>query len=294
MRHFATLFDVRYAAKGLALHSSLVRHSSEPWTLHILCMCDETHRLLNELQLPNVRLYPLETFETAMHMKPVKASRSWLEYLWTAASNFMEYLLSRNSFESVTYLDADCFFFSDPKAVFEEIADKSIAIVPHRFAPENQHLRRNGEFNVGLLYIRGNEAGRMCLSRWAAQCRDWCFYRNEAGKFGDQGYLDSWPQLYNAVLCIVQNIGVGVAPWNLQQYAVTEGPKVDGVPVVLVHFHEYRDPFNLTNYKLRQVDRDLIYRPYIDAMYAAKDAIKNAERTFAERKKEAEERMQRA
>lgn len=294
MRHFATLFDQNYAARGLALHSSLVRHCIEPWTLHVLCMDEEAYRVLSELQPSNTRLYPLHTFETAMHMQPVKASRSWAEYCWTAASNFMEYLLSRNSFDLLTYLDADLFFFSDPGPVFAEIGAKSIAIVPHRFAPENRRLRVNGEFNVGWLSIRGNEAGRRCLSKWAAQCRDWCFHRNEGGKFGDQGYLDSWPADYAADLCIVQNIGVGVAPWNLQQYAVTDGPKVNGVPVVLYHYHEFKDAFNLTNYKLRPEDKRLIYEPYIEAIHAAKDALSNARLAIAARVKESEERMQRA
>jgi hypothetical protein len=107
--------------------------------------------------------------------------------------------------------------------------------------------------------------------RWAEQCRQWCYYRNEGDKFGDQKYLDEWPKIYAGHVCEIENIGAGLAPWNLPNYKITSGPCADGKPIMFYHAHEFQwqswrgfgQPSLLTNYPLRQEDRTLIYFPYI-------------------------------
>jgi hypothetical protein len=61
----------------------------------------------------------------------------------------------------------------------------------------------------------------------------------EAGKCGDQNYLDEWPALYPG-LVISPNPGVGLAPWNVTKHSIgnhQNGPTVDGRPVVFYHYH---------------------------------------------------------
>jgi len=192
-------------------------------------------------------------------------------------------------YQEITYLDADTFFFSDPEHVFNEIGAKSIAIVPHRFPPHRKFMEQNGRFNVSWVSFKG-PIGLTCLQRWADQCREWCFNKYEDGKFGDQKYLDSWPDAYPGEVCEIENMGVGTAPWNLNQYSLTGNDKNiflcsaavdDGLGLVsrlvFYHYHEYLHNKRLTNYKLRDEDRELIYAPYIAAVEAAKqrvDAIK--------------------
>lgn len=295
VRNYCTLFDSKYLAKGLALHASMLRHSTEPFVLYMLAMDHETFQILDELKLQNVRLMPLESFETAMGMKSVRESRSLVEYFWTCASSLCEYLMKHVPLDSVTYLDADLFFFSDPKAVFDEMGERSIAIIPHRFAEQDRNrLEKNGKFNVGWISFKG-ATGLKCLQRWAAQCREWCFYRNEDGKFGDQAYLDSWTEQYGKDLAIIENPGVGLAPWNLQQYqpqAIDAGI-LKGIhlvhldelhEIVFYHFHEYRSESDLTRWPLRPIDREIIYAPYIQELRRIHEEIVKTAFAIAERR----------
>ncbi len=310
MRHYCTLFDSAYLAKGLALHESLLRHSSEPFTLHILACDVDTFWILAEMNLKNVELISLESFESVLKLEPVKESRSRTEYLWTLASCLMEYLLPWH--ESITYLDADVFFFSDPKVIYEEIGTKSIGIVPHRFNErEARRLAINGQFNVGVVYARNGGAGLTCVKRWAAQCREWCFSRNESGKFGDQAYLDSWPKDYPGEVCIIENLGVNLGPWAIANYEVSEwmtfdasdsaGPvqckhsvmvigKENADHLVCYHFHEFQDPQYLTGWKLRYTDCQLIYGPYCYAWTEANRRIAATKAQLETRRQELVER----
>lgn len=288
-RHFATLFDRRYAEKGLALHTSLLRHSSEPFMLHILALDQITWKILYDMNLENVDLMYMEHFEYMMHMESVKASRSWQEYCWTCASSLMEMLMPWVDEGGVTYLDADLFFFSDPKVVYDEIGEKSIGITPHRFPPAKLHMVRNGKFNVGWVSAKNTKAGRDCISKWAAQCREWCFNRNEGDRFGDQRYLDTWESDYTGEVCAISNIGVNLAPWNISQYSVSQGPRVNGTPVVCYHLHEFQNPHQLTNYTLRDEDRRHIYAPYVEAWQEASRRIVSIEQAMEELAKEIQE-----
>ncbi len=267
MRHYCTVFDSDYLTRGLVLYESLKKHSSEPFRLWFLALDDDCLHALGSLKLPGIFAVSREQFEFEKELSEISRQRTRQEYAWTCASNFCDYL---SQLGEITYLDADLMFFSDPEQVFKEIGDRSIAAIPHRF--DSPKIETNGRFNVSWVTFKG-EIGEQCLSRWAEQCREWCFYKTEPGRFGDQKYLDEWPELYGKEFCEIQNIGAGLAPWNLGQYNLTAGPKVDGVPVVFYHFHEYEHGKRLTNYKIRVKDEVLIYKPYIDAYERAQKQI---------------------
>lgn len=295
MRHYCTLFDRNYLAKGLCLHESLSRHSSEPFVLHILAMDQETQWMLDDFRLENVEVTPLSTFERTLNLTKIKEGRTWAEYCWTCASNFMEYLLPWMPPDGVTYLDADMYVFSDPKVVFDEIGDKSIGITPHRFPAWRKDKEINGKFNVGLVYAKNTDAGRKCIAQWAANCRAWCFNRVEGDHAcGDQKYLDDFERDYPGEVCAIQNIGVNLAPWNIDQYRIEEGPKVDGQPVVFYHLHEFQNAIKLSNYKLRFEDALYIYGRYVLAWMDANTRIVEAERKAAEQRHLIEMEAQRA
>lgn len=287
-RHYCTLFNEAYLPKGLALHESLLKHSSEDFVLHILACDMNTFWLLSEMKLSNVEVIPLGPFETALKLEKVRQSRTLQEYLWTLASALVEYLLPW--FDQLTYLDADIFFYSDPKVIFDEIGDRSIAIVPHRFNDtDRRRLGKNGEYNVGVVSFRSNLTGLGCAMTWAAQCRDWCFNRNEEGRFGDQKYLDEWPARYGKDLCVIENIGVNLGPWAVGNYNVIKLVSdrtgiIIQEPAAVVskedwlvcyHFHEFVDRNHLTNWKLR-IEDQMIYKPYVEACERALVKVRSA------------------
>lgn len=292
-RHYLTLSDMVYLPKLLAMHESLLRHSTEDFKLHVLTMDTEIHWMLYEFQLSNIELYPLSNFEVAMNLQPQKKARTWQEFCWTCSSNFMEFAMCWIG--DCTYLDADLYFFSDPKVIFEEIGERSLGITPHRFPSHRKHMEKNGRYNVGLVHAKNTEPGKRCIAQWAKNCRDWCFNRvEEHHACGDQLYLDSWEADYPGEVASIQNIGVNLAPWNIERWAITKGPMVGGVPVVFYHLHEYLNPDNLTKYVLREEDLDHIYRPYNEAWNAANVRIIELEDRAAEQRRLIEMEAQRA
>lgn len=296
MRHFATTFDKSYAAKGICLYESLKRYSTEDFTLHVLALDNETAWLLAELALPNVEILPHNVFEKAMHLEHIKMSRAWNEWCWTVASQLMEYLMPWVG--DVTYVDSDVMWFANPEVVFQEIGDRSIGIVPHRFNDiDRQRLGKNGEYNVGIIYARNSEAGRQCIGQWAKNCRDWCYARNEGGKFADQAYLDSWETDYPGEVAVIRNLGVNLGPWSIGNFSITnrgESVFVNDDELVAFHYHEYLHGQRLTNYKLRECDIELIYKPYAVANAEANDQITIAEEMIKARRGQQSLQAQRA
>lgn len=279
MRHYCTLFDKNYLAKGLVMLESLKRHSSEPYSLHILAMDSETEDALKDFG------YWEYTFTApTFNRMPSFSSRPWREFCWTMASQFTEYVLNEmrraeiKDIDTITYLDADLFFFSDPKPVHDEIGERSIGIIPHRFIPTKRYLEVNGVFNVGWVTFKNTPIGRECLARWAEQVRERC----DESTCGDQKYLDEWPEHYGDEVCIIENIGANLAPWNVGNYDLQRAGKSDYVFVIgrhradwlrFYHFHEYEHGVRLTNYDLRPEDIELIYKPYIEAINRAEHKI---------------------
>ena len=67
------------------------------------------------------------------------------------------------------------------------------------------------------MFFKNDRSGREALEWWRERCLEWCYNRHEDGKFGDQKYLDDWVERFKNVR-VINNIGVGVAPWNVNSY----------------------------------------------------------------------------
>lgn len=242
MHHFCTLFDSNYLLKGVAMLRTLKQHCPEAH-VHVLCMDEQTREILGQLNLPHVSCIALAEVED-VELLAVKPSRSMAEYCWTLSPCLPWCVLQRNpEIGFITYLDADLYFYSPVQPLFDEIGDASIAIIEHRYAPQLQHLEVNGRFCVEWVSFRRDEDGMACLSRWREQCIEWCFYRFEDGRMGDQKYLDKWPAQYKSVH-ILQHAGAGIAPWNYAQYrfdaCAKGGITVEGEPLIFYHFHQFQ------------------------------------------------------
>jgi hypothetical protein len=215
-RYFCTLFDSGYLLKGIAMFRSLVKHCPEA-QVHVLCMDAKTREILTQLNLSFVTCVLLTDIEDE-ELLSVKKDRGQAEYCWTLSSWFTWYVLQSNpGIDFLTYLDADLLFYSPVEPIFEEIGESSIAIIEHRFTPRLKELEVNGKFCVEWVSFRRNQEGMACLSRWREQCLEWCYYKLEDDRMGDQKYLDEWPQRYESCH-IIKHAGAGIAPWNYAQY----------------------------------------------------------------------------
>lgn len=280
-RYYCTYFDRNYLLKALALIESLARHETRPYQLFAVCMDEITRLLLGKLSLPNVVLIPIHEIEEGDEaLLAAKRNRNLVEYYWTVTSTALLWILEKHSeVDVLTYLDADLYFFSSPEPVFEELGSKSVLIHEHRFPSRLVHLEKNGKFNVGLMCFRNDHLALGTLRWWRERCLEWCYQRNEAGKFGDQCYLDDWPERFQGVV-VLQSPGAGLAPWNHEQYEFSvdpvKRPLVDGRTVVFYHFHGFELvhpevvlPIKHKDYPLTPDLLNLCFLPYAEALLEA-------------------------
>jgi hypothetical protein len=278
-REFCTLFDSNYLFKALAMYESLERHCAS-FTLTACCFDDQSREILEQLKLPNMRLLSLEQLELAdPEFAATKPDRSPVEYCWTATAPLTLHVLeSRPEIGEVTYLDADLLFFADPELLFSEIGDDSICITPHRFSPEYERHIINGIYCVQWVTFKRDARGLEALRWWRERCIEWCYYRMEDGKLGDQKYLDDWPERFEGV-CDLSHPGGGLAPWNISQYELSGAGSeimVDGMPLVFFHYHRYSlsrrgaDSWQPPGYVITPQEYEQVYAPYAAALERAK------------------------
>ncbi len=208
----------------------------------VLCMDEQTRHILERLELPFVHCIRLADVEDEALLK-AKAERGVAEYCWTLSPCLPWYVMQQHpEVDFITYVDADLLFYSDVQPLFEEIGLASIAIIEHRFTERLKDREVNGRFCVEWVSFRRDEQGMACLARWREQCIEWCYYRLEDGKMGDQKYLDEWPTRYSSCH-ILMHPGAGIAPWNYAQYQFSQdengGITVNGAPLIFYHFHQF-------------------------------------------------------
>jgi hypothetical protein len=285
MYYFCTYFDHRYLPRGLALYQSLKRHCPS-FQLWVLCMDQPCYDVLSQLSLPGVHPIMLEDFEREDgELLAAKQNRTPIEYYFTCTPSLPLFILnSYAEVDLVTYLDADSFFFADPAAIYDEIGDRSIAIIEHRFPPHLRDREQYGIYNVGWLSFRRDEHALACLHWWRERCIEWCYDRCENGRFADQKYLDDWPVRFQRVV-VLQHKGAGLAPWNWMNYHISiwdESPTVDGQPLIFYHFHRLKtlnwwlSDLGLDYGTMPSTLRRRLYAPYVRSLKGAWQCVRRA------------------
>ena len=227
MNNYCTLFDSYYLSRGLILHESLMMYSSA-FHLFVFAFDDLTFKVLNDLCLKNVTVISSEEFESD-ELKSLKRERSKAEYCWTCTPSVIKYVMDRYNVDACTYIDSDLCFYSDPAILVHELDErnKNVLITGHRFSslPRLYEEKRAGRFCVQFMTFKNEASSLKVLDRWREQCNEWCYARYEDGKFGDQKYLDAWPDIYDNVH-IMENRGGGIAPWNVTDYSFSNNDDV--------------------------------------------------------------------
>jgi hypothetical protein len=251
--HFCTLFDSRYATRGLTMLDSLARMCRTPHDVTILAMDDAVVGLLGRLGRPSWNVVEVPGLQDGV-FTALERTRPRREFCWTAAPVLCKRMVDiSRAGDIVVYVDADLMFFGEPEILLDELGtDGTILIHEHRFSPDRvQYEPTSGRFNVGFVAFRVGDEARRCTDRWRGQVIEKCDLDPDNGFCGDQGYLNEWPALYSGAR-IMQNIGGGTAPWNLIAYNPSGNgsrPSVNGKPLVFFHYHAFRmvevKPFGL-------------------------------------------------
>lgn len=287
MLNFCTLFDSGYLLRGIAMYESLKKYCDD-FHLYIFAFNDKSYSILKKLNLSKVTVISLSEFEDKELLK-VKPSRSWTEYCWTCASSTIFYVLKKYKIDACTYLDADIYFFASPKVLIDELGSDSVLITEHRYTPVYDQSNTSGKYCVQFITFRNDERGLKALKWWRNKCIDWCYARIEANKFGDQKYLDDWTTKFKGVH-ILQYLGGGVAPWNVQQYEFVriknqivgrEKITEKKFKLIFYHFHTaniYKIFGSLKiiaskSYYIKRIIKKLIYQEYLNSIKSIKQRI---------------------
>lgn len=285
VRHYCTYFDHRYLPRGLAMMRS-IRAFNPDARFYVLALDDTCKDIIDRLETPGITAIALSELEAAdPELLATRQGRSLIEYYFTCTPCFPRYLFQRYGLDIdlLTYLDSDLLFFADPEIVFAEIGSASITITPHRFSPERVHLVKFGIYNVGWVSWRNDAEGWRCLQEYRKDCLDWCHDTLDGDRYGDQKYLDKWPQRYQGVQAIAHP-GVNLAPWNINNHRLEfrDGrPFVSDQPVVFWHFHALKETApgrwaaslddNILSHNPELIPR--IYQPYIDRLRTIETAL---------------------
>ncbi len=285
MRTYATLWNSGakadgnsigfYQSAGCLMLDSLFRHSKrEPARAYVLALDDDTERITAKWAesrgwSDSVIVLPLAwlTNREPLLLTPRVQSRPVNYWCFTLAAPLCAALLefaTETEVDTVAYVDADCYWWSDPASLWESFWGSSVGIVPHGFPPHKRdHANHVGQYNVGVTAFRADATGRACASRWAADVIAKC----DPDTCGDQKYLDRWPSLWPGKVKVFGSIGVGVAPWNYagHEFAAGNPPMIDGTPITVQHLHESRrtaDGFKRTGWPIPDSCARALYDPW--------------------------------
>ena len=263
---YTTLFNSYYLPNGIAMIESLSQHCDD-FRLYVFAYDEKTYAYLQKQNYPNVTVLSLTQLEQHFpQLLEVKPSRTFAEYCWTTTAFTIKYCLENFDIDHCTYVDADVYFFANPRVLVEEMGENNILITEHRYAPQYDQSELSGIYCVQFLTAKNNENGRKVIDWWKDACHEWCYNRREDGKFGDQKYLDDWTMRFKGVH-VLQNMGGGLAPWNVIQYDLKQ------IEPIFYHFHHFRSSeicglyeYIFGPYEIQTEAIERFYEPYLKAI----------------------------
>lgn len=221
MMIFCTLFNSGYLDKGLALLQSLHETADDSFRLYVIAFDDICYEILSQYIDKNLIVISLDEFETPELLK-AKKTRTAQEYCWTCSCHTIKYVLEKYGEGQCTYIDADMYFYQNPQVIFDEIEKSGcdVSIIEHGFVPckENKRLLYfSGKYCVEFNTFFATKNGMDILNWWCARCIECCTSKPDGTFLGDQKYLEDWLERFEGVY-VLQNMGAGIAPWNLAKY----------------------------------------------------------------------------
>lgn len=158
-----------------------------------------------------------------------------------------EFLLARDTSETLLYLDADTLLFAPPHELIATARTHGLALTPHLTDPvASAHTAlptmRSGAINGGVFALAPGRLARAFVTWWGRQLEE---PANIASDWGhDQGWLALVPGLFPEY-GLLRHPGYNVAFWNLHERVISNSAdavlQANGLPLALFHF-SYFDP----------------------------------------------------
>ena len=238
--NFTSILDKNYISRLNTLLFSLRKYSSD-FTYYVVALDNETYCYF-EYQPNCVSIAVEEIHDFYPELSRIKEERDPISYIFTLSPFYPSFILEKfKELDHICSLDTDQYFFSSPSPIFDLLETHSVLITPHRFSKRLSELdyARFGEFNVSFQVFKRNEVGLSCLELWREQCASWCFDFEENNLYADQKYLDSWQKTFGNQVHVIQNKGLGLAPWNLENVHLQQKNRkifVDEDVLILFHY----------------------------------------------------------
>ena len=283
MRSYCTIFDKNYLIQAIALFNSL-KHSTKDYCLFCLCMDIESYNLIRKFQYQNlIPIYIDNIIDN--NLNDIRNNTTFGQFCWVCQPVFCEYLLKKYSLDMIIYQESDALFFSDPEILINELEGFSSSIVPHNFDKETDNESSAGKYCVQFNAFSNDVYGLRVLEYWKEEC--FKYSKNNLTYYPGQLCLDNWNLLFEKVK-IINNIGAGVAPWNVSKFSINKIKHnficVDNMPIVFYHFHSFgRYPdgkFELGRYKYDYNVIKFIYSTYYEALKTSESLMKSIDPNF--------------
>jgi len=215
---FCTIVSGEYICQGLAMYNSIKRHTPE-FHLWILCVDELVYNLLEQLDLEKVTLLSLDNIVDEKLSK-VKQKRNLDEFCWTLKASLLSYLLNNHwNLESIVYVDADLYFFTDASVIFRDWGEGSVYVT--KLGLSSKWAKKVGKYSSGLIGIKRDDVGGECLEYWKRKCIDWCYDKFDEQRWRDQKYIEEWENIAGSALVVSENSGINLGPWNITKGKVS-------------------------------------------------------------------------
>jgi hypothetical protein len=234
----ATYADSLYLRKLLALYNSAIKNIPNVH-VYILALDKKVSDATNGL--PNTTVVQSDSWLTR-ELVDARQGRTHAEKIFTLTPSWVRWVLHRE--DAVAYVDADCYFFSNPSKLYQEVIGTEVAITPHRFYSDIEAWeQRSGKYNVGFVYFEQSQKAFECLNDWDDEVK----HKNSLAL--DQLCWNRLVPTYD--VHPIEDIATGAAPWNAKQYTFKSKDGqilVNDEPLIMYHAHQcmHDDAGNLT------------------------------------------------
>lgn len=187
--NYCTFTSSEYLTRCLALLQSLNSCAME-FRLWVCCLDEKAYDTLNRLHPQNTTLVDSRCIEDE-ELKKVREYRCIKEYAYTAKGTFISYLMKNNyNLKKIVYADADIFFYSGIKFIFDILDSCSVVLVKNRSQTANEGNKVF--FNSSLIGFSRNHNTFIYLDKWKYSS---LWYSQKGGEFSAESYkriLNNW------------------------------------------------------------------------------------------------------
>lgn len=243
---FVTYFSKEFLIQGSVAIESFLKFHEESSGL-VVCLDSTSKSYLSKKQFSErIQISEISELEDIDNVfKYFLGTRTYAESIISLKPYLLELQLQRTAAgEYLIYFDADIFFFNSMLSLDEFRKGFEVLLSEHLFPMSMIESVKFGRFNGGMVIFRNSSKSRALLSRWKAQCTEWCKLELFEDKFADQKYLDAFP--ISKEVIALKHPGVNNGQYYFQEKRILrfsqlrKGVLIEGFALSSFHFHGIR------------------------------------------------------